>query len=90
MKQAIELEFDRLEREGVVRKVNHSQWAAPIVPVPKNNGSIRLYGDYKTTINPAFLIDQYPLPRPADLFATLAGGKKSSIIDVTNACQQMA
>ena len=41
--------------------------------VPKNNGSIRLCGDYKTTINPALLIDQYPLPKPADLFATLAG-----------------
>ena len=36
LKQAIELELDRLEREGIVRKVNHSQWAAPIVPVPKS------------------------------------------------------
>ena len=51
LKQAPEQELDRLEREGIVRKVKHSHWAAPVVPVPKNNGSIRLCGNYKTTTN---------------------------------------
>ena len=34
-------------------------------------------------------IDQYPLPKPDDLFATLAGGKQFTKIDLTHAYQQM-
>ena len=61
-----------------------------MVPVPKNDGHLRLCGDYKVTINPAIEIDQYPLPKPEDLFATLAGGKKFSKIDLTSAYQQLS
>ena len=28
-------ELERLEETGVIRKVNHATWAAPLVPVPK-------------------------------------------------------
>ena len=31
-------ELDRLEDAGVLRKVEHAQWATPIVPVPKRDG----------------------------------------------------
>ena len=89
LKQAVERELDRLEGEGIIEKVSHSQWAAPVVPVPKNNGQIRLCGDYKMTVNPKIDVDQYPLPRPAELFTTLTGGKIFSKIDLTNAYQQM-
>ena len=33
--EAIELELDHLEATGIIQKVTHSDWAAPIVPVPK-------------------------------------------------------
>ena len=85
LKQSIERELDHLEGEGIIEKVTHSQWAAPVVPVPKGDGRIRLCGDYKVTINPALEVDKYPLPKPNDLFATLAGGKKFSKIDLTHA-----
>ena len=82
MRAAVEEELDRLERTGVLQKVDHSDWAAPIVAVPKKDGRVRLCGDYKVTVNPALDIDQYPLPRPTDLqlFATLAGGKYFSTL----------
>ncbi len=89
LKPAIERELDRLEEAGIIQKVAHSQWAAPIVPVPKGDGKIRLCGDYKVTVNPELDIDQYPLPKPDELFAKLAGGRKFSKIDLTNAYQQM-
>ena len=33
-------------------------------------------------------IDQYPLPKPEDLFATLAGGKRCTKLDLSHAYQQ--
>ena len=61
LKQAIDRELDRLEGEGIIDKVSHSHWAAPVVPVPKGDGQIRLCGDYKVTINPVLEVDQYKL-----------------------------
>ena len=48
-----------------------------VVPIPKGDGLIRLCGDYKVTINPELEIDLYPLPKPEELFAKLAGGTPS-------------
>ena len=44
LKEAIEKDLERL---GVVEPIRHSEWAAPIVPVPKADGSVRICGDYK-------------------------------------------
>ena len=57
--------------------------------VPKKDGKLRICGDYKVTINPVMNIDQHPLLKLHDLFATLAGGKIFSKIDLTHAYQQM-
>ena len=89
LKETIEKELDRLGSKGILEKVTHSEWAAPVVPVPKAEGQIRLCGDYKVTINPVLEVDQYPLPKPDNIFATLATGKYFSKIDLTHAYQQM-
>ena len=41
----------------------------------KQDGSIRICGDYKVTVNQAAKRDMYPLPQVDDLLASLAGGK---------------
>ena len=41
LKQAVETELDRLEADGIIKKVPYSEWAAPIVVVPKKDGIIR-------------------------------------------------
>ena len=89
LKSQVEQELNRLEREGVLKRVNHSQWAAPIVTVPKKDGTVRICGDYKVTVNPVLDVDQYPLPRPEDLFATLAGGNLFSTLDLSHAYNQV-
>jgi len=89
MKDAIERELDRLEAEGVVERVSHSDWAAPIVAVPKSDGTVRLCGDYKVTVNPVLDINQYPLPCPEDLMTSLTGGKCFTKLDLSSAYQQM-
>ena len=85
----VEAELDRLEREGIVTKVDWSEWATPIVPVPKPNGSVRLCGDFKSTLNPHLKVPQHPLPRVEDVFASLAGGQHFSKIDLRQAYLQM-
>ena len=89
LRETIEQELDRLEASGIIKKVAHSEWAAPIVPVPKRDGKIRICGDYKVTINSSLDVDQYSLPKPDDLFATLAGGKKFTKLDLSQAYQQL-
>ena len=83
-------ELERLEKAGVIEPVQFSDWAAPIVPVMKRDGSIRVCGDYKVTINQAARLDTYPLPRIDDLFARLAGGEVFSKLDLAHAYQQIA
>ena len=89
IKESIEKELERLEREGIVEKVEHSEWAAPIVPVPKGDGQIRVCGDYKVTVNANLEVDQHPLPKPEDLFTSLSGGQKFSKLDLKHAYQQI-
>ena len=59
----VNAELDRLQQEGIIEPVEFSEWAAPIVPVIKSNGSLRICGDYKVTVNSASKLDKYPLPR---------------------------
>ncbi|RXN04226.1 putative protein K02A2.6-like protein [Labeo rohita] len=74
---------------GVISPIQYSEWATPVVPVIKKDGSVRLWGDFKVTLNPAICVDHYPLPRIEDLFASLAGGQLFSKLDLSNAYLQM-
>ncbi|XP_053383801.1 uncharacterized protein K02A2.6-like [Mercenaria mercenaria] len=89
LRSKIEKEVESLVETGVLVKVDHSDWATPIVPVPKSNGDIRICGDFKVTVNPQLEVDQYPLPRVEDIFASLGNGKKFSKIDLKNAYLQL-
>ena len=50
--------------------------------VPKQGGHLRLCGDYKVTVNLSLDVEQYPLPKPEDIFASLSGGKKFTTLDL--------
>ena len=63
LKATLELELDRLQQEEIVSPVEFSEWAAPIVPVVKPNGSERICGDYKCTVNQVSKLDNYPIPK---------------------------
>ena len=76
-------ELDHLEQQGIVEKVSHSDWAAPVVTVPKKDGRFRICGDCKVTVNQVLSVEQYPLPKPEEIFTTLAGGKCFSKSDLS-------
>ena len=78
-----------MQELGVITPVQHSEWAAPIVPIMKRDSSIRLCGDYKVTVNRVLTPDYYPLPLIKDIFAALQGGKLFSKLDLSQAYQQL-
>lgn len=80
MREKVETELDRLIKDRIIEPVKFSEWAAPVVPVLKPDGSVRLCGDYRVTINRESSLEQYPIPRMEDMFAVLAGGEKYSWI----------
>ncbi|XP_035915857.1 uncharacterized protein K02A2.6-like [Anopheles stephensi] len=89
MLPAVDEELNRLEKEGIISRVNYSAWAAPIVVVRKANGSLRICGDYSTGLNNALRPYEYPLPLPQDIFANLANSTIFSQIDLTDAFLQI-
>ena len=89
LKHKVEAELDRLQKEGIVEAVQSTEWVAPIVPVVKSDGSVRICGDYRLTVNQASQLDSYPLPRVDEFFATLAGGKTFSKLDLQHAYLQL-
>ena len=93
MRARVEAELDKLEEQGVWKRVQYSRWAAPIVPALKNprdpSGPIRICGDYKMTVNKCAPLDTYPIPNTVDQLAMLAGGEKFTKLDLSQAYQQL-
>jgi hypothetical protein len=89
MRPKVEKELEKLERDGIISKIDMSDWASSIVPVLKKDGSVRICGDFKVTVNQVLQVDQYPLPCIDDIFATLAGGRKFTKLDIRQAYLHM-
>ena len=74
----------------MLEPVEVSEWAAPIVPVLKQDKrSVRICGDFRVTVNPVSKLDRYPIPKMADLFAKLSKGKYFTKLDLSHAYQQI-
>ena len=86
---AIRDEIQRNLSAGIIESVDTSDWAAPIVPVKKPNGKIRICGDFKVTLNPQMLVDQYPIPTIDELLARLDNGVKFTKLDLSDAYLQI-
>lgn len=87
-KPLVEKEIDRLVDLKHLEPVEVSEWATPIVPVFKNNNTIRICGDFKLTVNPQIIIDGYPLHTIDEIFFTLQGGMYYSELDLFHAYMQ--
>jgi transposase InsO family protein len=85
----VDAEIDRLLANNIIRPINYSKWAAPIVVVKKSNGEIRLCADFSTGLNENLEMHQYPLPIIEDILTSLNGAKWFSQLDLADAYLQL-
>lgn len=88
-REQMDQELDRLVEKGVISPINFSEWATPLVPVIKQDGTIRLCADYKITLNANLEDVNYPMPLIEELFAALQGGRKFTKLDLKEAYTQV-
>ena len=80
--------LDELVSKGTISPVSSSRWASAIVPVLKSDGSVRICGDFRIAIK-GIVTDKYPIPRSDELFASIAGGKFFTKLDMAAAYNQL-
>lgn len=88
LREKLDKEIDRLVESEIIEPVKFSEYASPIVPVLKSDGSVRLCADYSQTLNKQLLIEKYPLPTVQELFTKLHGGVQFSKLDMKSAYNQ--
>jgi hypothetical protein len=76
-----------LLEKGFIRP-SSSPWEAPIIFVPKKDGTQRLYMDYRA-LNEVTIKNKYPLPRIDDMFDQLHGACVFSKIDIRSGYHQL-
>jgi hypothetical protein len=86
----VEKALEKMKKMGIIERVSVAKCAAPIVPVPKKNSEdVRICGDFSVTYNPCAAVVTYPIPRIEDLHAALRGCTLFSIIDMSQAFNQI-
>jgi transposase InsO family protein len=86
----IKEELDRLKEHGVIREViEPTEWCAPMVPVLKRTGKVRICSDFKN-LNKKVKREYYMLPTLEDIAPKLAGAKVFSSLDAASGYFQIA
>ena len=89
LREKIERDLERLERARTIEPVQYSEWGTPIVPVMKSDGTVRVCGDYKLTVNKVSKLDDYPIPKLDGQYTKLVGGQTFTELHLSHAYEQM-
>ena len=89
LQDSVEAELERLEQEGILKSLPFSEWASPIVVIPKPDGSLRICGDFKRTVNPCIGQQTYSTPSNDEIFSKIQGGQKFTKVDIRQAYLQL-
>ncbi len=86
-KNVVQEELKAMLNLGVIEE-SHSDWASPIVLVPKTDGSVRFCVDYRK-VNAVSKFDAYPMPRVDELLDRLGAACFYSTLDLTKGYWQI-
>ena len=87
LKIKVEQALQQLIDEKVIESITMSDWAAPIVPVLKPDGSVTICGDYKVTINKA--ANQVHITTSRGLIRNISRGKSLKKLNLAHAYTQI-
>ncbi|XP_023210631.1 uncharacterized protein K02A2.6-like [Centruroides sculpturatus] len=90
IRQKVDDELEKWVKQGILEPITDPEWATPIVPILKQDGSVRICGDYKITLNKALRPTAYPIPAINHLLADLGHAKVFAKLDLAQAYQQLA
>lgn len=78
---AVKEELDHMEANGIVESVTEpTEWCAPMVPVPKKSGKVRICVNLQK-LNKAVKRERFILPTPEEVIANLSGSTVFSSLD---------
>ncbi len=83
----VQSELEAMLEMGVIEE-SYSDWASPIVLVPKTDGSVRFCVDYRK-VNAVLKFDAYPMPRVDELLDRLGTARFYSTLDLTKGYWQI-
>ena len=86
-REAVQKEIAAMLEEGIIKR-STSEWAAPIVLVPKKDGTLRFCVDYRR-LNTLTRVDAYPMPRIDDLIDQLSKAKYITTLDLARGYWQV-
>ena len=86
-REPVKQEMEEMLDSGIIVP-SQSPWSAPIVPVTKKDGSLRLCVDFRR-LNSVSKADAYPMPRVDELIDRLGKAKYLSVIDLTRGYWQI-
>lgn len=89
LRDDVKKELDRLVDNNILTQVFSSEWASPIVSVRKENGSLRICGDFSVSVNQFLDNVHSSLPTIDEVIATMGNAKVFSKIDLANAFLQL-
>ena len=85
----VKTELERMVREGIIEVINKpTDWCAPMVPVLKPSGDVRICIDLKK-LNACVKREHYPLPTVDDTLAKLRGSTVFTTLDTTSGFWQI-
>lgn len=83
LQNKVKTELDRMKKAGVIREIKEpTDWCAPMVPVVKPNGNVRICVDFKK-LNQAVKRPHCMLPNLDDIAPKMAGATVFSTLDAT-------
>lgn len=87
-REELRKEIFKLKEEGIIT-YSRSPWSAPMVPVQKSNGSIRLCIDYRA-LNEVTVPDPYQMPNIEDILSRVSEATWFSKLDMNRGFYQVS
>ncbi|KAJ8044581.1 hypothetical protein HOLleu_07364 [Holothuria leucospilota] len=88
VREKVSEELKRLEEQGIIEKVDTSEWISPTVVKWKENGDMRICVDLRE-VNKAIIPDKFPLPNIDEMMTEFQNAKVFSRLDLKQAYHQL-